>query len=107
MTTPSERREAMIRAMEPGLGTKAIHRENTVAARNLDLLLTYFDNHEDPNERALGQALRYGGNLVYVCGDCDDIVDADHARSNEFTDHEVDSYFSINTLQNEESRDRR
>jgi hypothetical protein len=42
--------------MEPGLGAKALHMEDTEAARRLNALLAYFDEREP----AVADAIRYG-----------------------------------------------
>jgi hypothetical protein len=58
--SPEERRAALIRAMEPGVGRAGRHIENTAAAKDLDRLLAYFDEHEP----AVADAIRYGGTPV-------------------------------------------
>ena len=68
MTTPAERREfsarkdLYIEAMAVGMGAAGIPSEweFLLAIKAYAALLAHLDQHEDPNERALGQALRYG-----------------------------------------------
>ncbi len=63
--TPEERREAYIEEIAEQRSDQVdAHQDGSAPPYSsesaVDALLAYFDNHEDPNERALGQALRYG-----------------------------------------------
>lgn len=55
--TPAERKHEFISYVQHEVGSPEA---DLAAGFGYTELLAYFDNHEDPDERALGQALRYG-----------------------------------------------